>query len=73
MASHRYRGCAVAVTLVPAGIVVASRFGLLEPKRKLRVQRWRAIGTAVVRWPLPWSPPESWWQAGSVCWNPSAS
>lgn len=44
---------AVAVTLVPAGIVVASRFGLLEPKRKLRVQRWRAIGTAVVRWPAP--------------------
>lgn len=25
------------------------------------------------RWPLPWYPPESWWQAGSVCWNPSAS
>ena len=30
---------AVAVTLVPAGVVVASRFGLLEPKRSLRGQK----------------------------------
>jgi RND superfamily putative drug exporter len=44
---------AAAVTLVPAGIVVASRFGLLEPKRQLRVHRWRGIGTAIVRWPAP--------------------
>ena len=44
---------AVAVTLVPAGMVVASRFGLLEPKRQLRVHRWRGIGTAIVRWPAP--------------------
>ncbi|WP_319448828.1 MULTISPECIES: RND family transporter [unclassified Mycobacterium] len=44
---------AVAVTLVPAGIVIASGFGLLEPKRKLRIHRWRGIGTAVVRWPGP--------------------
>jgi putative drug exporter of the RND superfamily len=44
---------AVAVTLVPAGIVVGSRFGLLEPKRRMRVRRWRGIGTAVVRWPAP--------------------
>jgi RND superfamily putative drug exporter len=44
---------AVALTLVPAGIAVASGFGLLEPKRKLRVHRWRGIGTAVVRWPVP--------------------
>jgi putative drug exporter of the RND superfamily len=44
---------AVAVTVVPAGIALASRFGLLEPKRKLRVRRWRGIGTAVVRWPAP--------------------
>jgi RND superfamily putative drug exporter len=44
---------AVAVTLVPAGVVVASRFGLLEPKRSLRGQRWRGIGTAIVRWPAP--------------------
>ena len=27
---------AVAVTVVPAGVALASRFGLLEPKRKLR-------------------------------------
>jgi RND superfamily putative drug exporter len=44
---------AVAVTLVPAGVVLASGFGLLEPKRKLRVHRWRGIGTAIVRWPAP--------------------
>ena len=44
---------AVAVTLVPAGVVVASRFGLLEPKRSLRGHRWRGIGTAIVRWPAP--------------------
>src|SRR6201997_5855155 len=44
---------AVAVTLVPAGIVVGSRFGLLEPKRRVRVRRWRGIGTAIVRWPAP--------------------
>jgi RND superfamily putative drug exporter len=44
---------AAAVTLVPAGVVVASRFGLLEPKRVMRVHRWRGIGTAIVRWPAP--------------------
>ncbi len=44
---------AVAVTLVPAGIALASRFGLLEPKRKMRVGRWRGLGTAIVRWPAP--------------------
>jgi len=44
---------AAAVTLVPAGIAVASGFGLLEPKRKLRTGRWRGFGTAVVRWPAP--------------------
>ncbi|BBX33070.1 transporter [Mycolicibacterium mageritense DSM 44476 = CIP 104973] len=44
---------AVAVTLVPAGIALASRFGLLDPKRKMRVRRWRGIGTAIVRWPGP--------------------
>ncbi|RDH76126.1 RND family transporter [Mycolicibacterium moriokaense] len=43
----------VAVTLVPAGIVIASRFGLLEPRRSLRSGRWRGIGTAIVRWPAP--------------------
>jgi putative drug exporter of the RND superfamily len=44
---------AVAVTLIPAVIVVGSGIGLFEPKRKLAVRRWRRIGTAVVRWPAP--------------------
>ena len=44
---------AVAVTLVPAGIVLASGVGLLEPKRNLRSRRWRGIGTAIARWPGP--------------------
>ncbi|AWT51367.1 RND family transporter [Mycolicibacterium smegmatis] len=44
---------AVAVTLVPAGVALSSRIGLLDPKRKMRIRRWRGIGTAVVRWPAP--------------------
>jgi putative drug exporter of the RND superfamily len=44
---------AVAVTLVPAGVAIASRFGLLNPKRTVRAHRWRGFGTAVVRWPAP--------------------
>lgn len=44
---------AVAVTLIPAVIVVASRFGLLEPRRTTESRRWRRIATAVVRWPAP--------------------
>jgi RND superfamily putative drug exporter len=44
---------AVAVTVVPAGIALASGFGLLEPKRKMRVRRWRGLGAAIVRWPGP--------------------
>ncbi|MGO9153895.1 MMPL/RND family transporter [Mycobacterium sp.] len=44
---------AVALTLVPAVIIVGSRFGLFEPKRKIRVRGWRRVGTAIVRWPAP--------------------
>ncbi|OMB97774.1 hypothetical protein A5733_09340 [Mycobacterium sp. NS-7484] len=44
---------AVAVTLVPSVIAVGGRFGLFEPRRKLMVRRWRGVGTAVVRWPVP--------------------
>jgi putative drug exporter of the RND superfamily len=44
---------AVALTLVPAVIVVGGRFGLFDPRRKIQVRGWRRIGTAVVRWPLP--------------------
>ena len=43
-----------ALTLGPAIITVASRFGnVLEPKRALRVRGWRKIGAAVTRWPGP--------------------
>ena len=44
---------AVTLTLVPAVMTVASRFGLLEPKRRMSVRGWRRVGTAVVRWPAP--------------------
>lgn len=40
-----------ALTAAPAVVVVASRFGLLDPTRPVRVRRWRRIGTATVRWP----------------------
>ena len=43
----------VALTLGSAIVVVASHFGLLEPKRAMRVRTWRKIGAAVVRWPGP--------------------
>ena len=42
-----------ALTLGPAVITVVSRFGLLEPKRQMRVRFWRKVGAAVVRWPGP--------------------
>ncbi|WP_111511799.1 RND family transporter [Mycobacterium kyogaense] len=42
-----------ALTMAPAIITIASRFGLLEPKRAQRTRGWRRIGTAVVRWPGP--------------------
>lgn len=44
---------AVALTLVPAVIAVGSRFGLFDPRRMIRVRRWRRVGTAIVRWPAP--------------------
>ncbi len=44
---------AVALTLGPALLVLGSRFGLFEPKRKLQFRGWRRIGTAIVRWPAP--------------------
>ncbi|KAA0079787.1 MMPL family transporter [Mycolicibacterium sp. P9-64] len=42
-----------AVTMAPALLTVASRFGLLDPKRQSNTRRWRRVGTAVVRWPGP--------------------
>ncbi|WP_077086481.1 RND family transporter [Mycobacterium rhizamassiliense] len=44
---------AVALTLPPALVVVGSRFGLFEPKRKLQFRGWRRVGTAIARWPAP--------------------
>ncbi|MGE2712959.1 RND family transporter [Mycolicibacterium litorale] len=41
------------LTLGAAMITVASKFGLLEPKRAMRVRGWRKIGAATVRWPGP--------------------
>ncbi len=46
-------GVLVALTLGPAIITVASRFGMLEPKRAMRIRGWRKIGAAIVRWPAP--------------------
>jgi RND superfamily putative drug exporter len=42
-----------AMTFGPAVVTVASKFGLLNPKRSMRVRGWRKIGAAVVRWPGP--------------------
>ena len=44
---------AVAVTLVPAVLALGSRFSLFDPKRRIRVRRWRRVGTAIARWPAP--------------------
>ncbi|GAS96864.1 transport protein [Mycolicibacterium canariasense] len=44
---------AAALTLGPAVLLIASRFGLMEPKGNLRARGWRRIGTAIVRWPGP--------------------
>jgi RND superfamily putative drug exporter len=43
----------VGLTLGPAIMTVASRFGLLDPKREFNYRRWRRLGTAIVRWPAP--------------------
>lgn len=40
-----------ALTMGPAVVAVGTRFGLLEPKGKIKNRRWRRIGTANVRWP----------------------
>ncbi len=52
---------AVALTLGPAVLTVAARFGLLEQKQKrhkgqvkgTQSRLWRKVGTSVVRWPGP--------------------
>jgi putative drug exporter of the RND superfamily len=42
-----------ALTLGPAVLTVGSRFGLFDPKRKMRTRGRRRVGTAIVRWPAP--------------------
>lgn len=42
-----------ALTAAPAIVAVATRFGLLDPRRMIKVRGWRRIGTATVRWPGP--------------------
>src|ERR1044072_6267205 len=44
---------AAALTLGPAVLVLAGRFGLMEPKRTMPTGGWRRIGTVIVRWPGP--------------------
>ncbi|WP_051111482.1 RND family transporter [Mycobacterium sp. 141] len=44
---------AASLTVAPAVLVVATRHGLLDPKRKMKTKGWRRIGTAAVRWPKP--------------------
>jgi RND superfamily putative drug exporter len=44
---------AAGLTLGPAVMTVASRFGLLDPKREFNYRRWRRLATAIVRWPAP--------------------
>ena len=41
------------LTLAPAVLALASRFGLLDSKRAIKSRGWRRLGTAVVRWPAP--------------------
>jgi len=40
-----------ALTLGASIVTVASRFGLLEPRRAMRIRSWRKLGALVVRWP----------------------
>jgi RND superfamily putative drug exporter len=42
-----------ALTMAPALITAASRFGVLDPTRRVNTRGWRRVGTAVVRWPGP--------------------
>ncbi|WP_082959531.1 MULTISPECIES: RND family transporter [unclassified Mycobacterium] len=44
---------AIALTLVPAVLAFGSGFGWFDRKQKIGFGRWRRIGTAIVRWPLP--------------------
>ncbi|MEZ0365889.1 RND family transporter [Mycobacterium sp. pUA109] len=41
------------LTLAPAVLVVGSKFGIFDPKRKVSQRGWRKVGTFVTRWPKP--------------------
>lgn len=41
------------LTLAPAVVALASRFGVFDPRQSVTTRRWRRIGTVVVRWPGP--------------------
>jgi putative drug exporter of the RND superfamily len=41
------------LTLAPALLAIASKFGFFDPKRQVSERGWRKIGTAVTRWPKP--------------------
>ena len=42
-----------ALTLAPAILTLGSLLGVFDPKRAMRTQGWRRVGTMVVRWPGP--------------------
>jgi putative drug exporter of the RND superfamily len=41
------------LTLAPALLAVASKFGFFDPKRQVSERGWRKVGTMVTRWPIP--------------------
>ncbi|WAC89696.1 RND family transporter [Mycobacterium sp. Aquia_213] len=41
------------LTLAPALLTVASKFGFFDPKRQVSERGWRKVGTMVTRWPVP--------------------
>src|SRR6201996_710822 len=41
------------LTLAPALLAIASKFGFFDPKRQVSERGWRKMGTAVTRWPKP--------------------
>ncbi|HTX97825.1 MAG TPA: RND family transporter [Mycobacterium sp.] len=41
------------LTLAPAALIVGSRLRLLDPRRSVKSRRWRKVGIAVARWPVP--------------------
>ncbi|MCV7102881.1 MMPL/RND family transporter [Mycobacterium palustre] len=41
------------LTLAPALLAVASKFGFFDPRRQVSERGWRKVGTLVTRWPKP--------------------